>query len=59
MGDCTIATDWAHFAHSIVSPAFAHVDATTAVLFGQFDREFITTLAVATDRRETIASTSI
>lgn len=54
-----IATDWAHFAHSIVSPAFAHVDATTAVLFGQFDREFITTLTVATDRRETIASTSI
>jgi len=47
------------FTGSVLAPSFAHVDSATAVLFGEFDGQFVATLAVAADGGEAIAASCI
>ena len=55
----TIADEGTLFTNATVAPSFAHVDAAAAVLPGQFDGQFVATLAVSTDRSETVAPSGI
>jgi hypothetical protein len=56
---CTVSDQWTHFTDAIVTPTFAHVDATTTIFLGQFDGQFVATLAITADGSETVASSSI
>ena len=55
----TFADERAELAHSVIAPSFAHVDAATAILLSQFDRELVSALPVPADGREAVASACI
>lgn len=59
LGVRIIADEGTLFTNATVAPSFAHVDAAAAVLPGQFDGQFVATLAVSTDRSETVAPSGI